>query len=259
MTEAEWLDCTDPAAMLSFLQGKTSDRKRILFALACCRRIWRLLADERSRMALELAERAADGLATEEELSGARILTNAASDAAAEAVSEADGLYGVDASPENDRAFAIAETFRTAADTVCHLLEGAERTKYVAFGAACAVGCEAETPLDVLRDEDQRRMQSVHEAALKAEGMAQSNLLRDIINNPFHPHAIHTAWRAWNGGLLVSMASRMYESHDFADMPMLADGLEEAGCTDRDILSHCRSGGEHIRGCWVVDLLLGKT
>jgi hypothetical protein len=55
------------------------------------------------------------------------------------------------------------------------------------------------------------------------------------------------------------MASRMYESRDFADMPVLADGLEESGCTDPDILGHCRSGGEHVRGCWVVDLVLGKT
>jgi hypothetical protein len=54
------------------------------------------------------------------------------------------------------------------------------------------------------------------------------------------------------------MAGSMYESRDFAGMPILADALEEAGCGDPDILSHCRGGGPHVRGCWVVDLVLGK-
>jgi hypothetical protein len=62
----------------------------------------------------------------------------------------------------------------------------------------------------------------------------------------------------WHDGLLVSMARQMYESRDFTDMPVLADALEEAGCTDADILAHCRQSSEHVRGCWVVDLLLGK-
>jgi hypothetical protein len=52
------------------------------------------------------------------------------------------------------------------------------------------------------------------------------------------------------------MAQRMYDSRDFSDMPVLADALEEAGCQDQDILGHCRAGGEHVRGCWVIDLLL---
>jgi hypothetical protein len=51
----------------------------------------------------------------------------------------------------------------------------------------------------------------------------------------------------------------MYDSRDFSDMPVLADALEEAGCRDAEILGHCKSGGEHVRGCWVVDLLLGKS
>jgi len=63
----------------------------------------------------------------------------------------------------------------------------------------------------------------------------------------------------WHGGLLASMARRMYDSRDFSDLPVLADALEEAGCQDQDILGHCRSGGEHVRGCWVIDLLLGKS
>jgi hypothetical protein len=84
-------------------------------------------------------------------------------------------------------------------------------------------------------------------------------LLLDIFDNLFRRFTVHPAWLSWHGGLPVSMASRMYDCRDFADMPVLADALEEAGCRDQDILSHCRSGGERVRGCWVVDLLLGKT
>ncbi|QDU20371.1 hypothetical protein ETAA1_23230 [Urbifossiella limnaea] len=51
----------------------------------------------------------------------------------------------------------------------------------------------------------------------------------------------------------------MYESRDFAPMPVLADALEDAGCADNDILAHCRGDGPHVRGCWVVDLVLGKS
>ncbi|HEY7425078.1 MAG TPA: hypothetical protein VH682_12680 [Gemmataceae bacterium] len=55
------------------------------------------------------------------------------------------------------------------------------------------------------------------------------------------------------------MSRLMYDSRDFTGLPILADALEEAGCTNQDILDHCRSGGEHVRGCWVVDALLGKS
>ncbi len=76
---------------------------------------------------------------------------------------------------------------------------------------------------------------------------------------PFCSISLAPAWLSWHGGLLVSMAQQMYDSRDFRDMPVLADALEEAGCDNADILAHCRQPGSHVRGCWVVDLLLGKS
>jgi hypothetical protein len=83
-------------------------------------------------------------------------------------------------------------------------------------------------------------------------------LIREIFGNLFSPVTINGNWRRWNDGNVLKLAQAIYEDRRFGDLPILADALEEAGCPNEDILSHCRQPGEHVRGCWVVDLLLGK-
>src|SRR5260370_13288911 len=114
-----------------------------------------------------------------------------------------------------------------------------ESAHWIAYGASLRVPCKP-----VL--------------GIGSEGAAQAILLRDIFGNPFRPVALDPAWLAWNGGTVRKMAEAIYDDRAFDRLPILADALEEAGCTDRDILDHCRSGGDHVRGCWVIDLLLGK-
>jgi len=87
------------------------------------------------------------------------------------------------------------------------------------------------------------------------EWVRQAALLRDIFGNPFRPVAFDPSWRTETA---VGIARGIYEDRAFERMPILADALEEAGCEHPDILSHCREPGEHVRGCWVVDLVLGK-
>jgi hypothetical protein len=87
------------------------------------------------------------------------------------------------------------------------------------------------------------------------EAVAQVVILRDIFGNPFHQVTLNLAWQTSN---VVSLATAIYQDRAFDRMPILADALEEAGCTNADILQHCRQPGEHLRGCWVVDLLLGR-
>jgi len=80
-------------------------------------------------------------------------------------------------------------------------------------------------------------------------------LIRDIFGNPFRPVAFSPDWRT---STAVAIARQMYDSRDFSAMPILADALQDAGCDNADILDHCRGPVPHVRGCWVVDLVLGK-
>ena len=91
------------------------------------------------------------------------------------------------------------------------------------------------------------------------ERAAQCRLIRDIFGDPSRPAVIKPAWLAWNDGTIPGIASAVYEGRSFDRMPILGDALEDAGCDDRDILRHCRSRGAHVRGCWVVDAILGKS
>jgi hypothetical protein len=84
---------------------------------------------------------------------------------------------------------------------------------------------------------------------------AQAELLREVVGNPFTPCPLDPHWLAWNGGSVRKMAQAIYKERQFGDLPVLGDALEEAGCDNREILNHCRANAEHVRGCWVVDLL----
>jgi hypothetical protein len=95
-----------------------------------------------------------------------------------------------------------------------------------------------------------------YDTRFRREGRAQAALVRELFGNPFRPVAFHDGWRT---PTVIGLAARMYESRDFAAMPILADALEDAGCDHPDILAHCRGDGPHVRGCWVVDLVLGKA
>jgi hypothetical protein len=83
-------------------------------------------------------------------------------------------------------------------------------------------------------------------------------LLRCVFANPHRSIVAQPAWLAWNDGTVRRIAQAIYDEHAFDGMPILADALEDAGCDNADILRHCREPGVHVRGCWVIDLLLAK-
>jgi hypothetical protein len=86
----------------------------------------------------------------------------------------------------------------------------------------------------------------------------QADLIREVFGNPFKGAYLQPSWLGWNGGTVVQIAQAIYYERAFEQLPILADALEDAGCGDADLLAHCRGAGPHVRGCWAVDLLLGK-
>jgi hypothetical protein len=86
--------------------------------------------------------------------------------------------------------------------------------------------------------------------------MEQAALLRHVVGNPMHPLAFDPTWRTPSA---LAIARYAYNERQWGDLPFLADALEEAGCDEELLLSHCRQRGEHLRGCWALDLVLGRT
>jgi hypothetical protein len=241
MTEAEWLTCTDPQPMLRFLRGQSSERKLRLFAVACCRRLGEFLLDERVRSAVEVAERFADGTVGQEAREDAK---NEADEAALELLDDVEERRIV-------KSYAFWSAARAAHAAVCTAADPdgplAERAAEV---AAAGVECYVR---DELHDSENAP------AALQAEKVTQAELVRDLFGPlPFRTVTINPLWLAWNGGTVVKLAQGIYDDRGFDRLPVLADALEEASCTDPDLLGHCREPGPHVRGCWILDRLLGK-
>src|SRR6266542_164433 len=90
----------------------------------------------------------------------------------------------------------------------------------------------------------------------EAEKASICNLLRDVTGNPFRSVSVNSSWQSLT---VLAIAQAIYEERRFSDLPILADALEEAGCSNAEILAHCRGLGPHVRGCWVIDTILGKV
>lgn len=86
-----------------------------------------------------------------------------------------------------------------------------------------------------------------------------ADAIRDILGNPYQPRPMPPEWRMGHGGATLLLAREIHESGRYHEMPILGDALEEAGCDDPVILQHCRSGGEHHAGCWVIDSVLDRS
>jgi hypothetical protein len=228
MTEAQWLASAGVGRMLRHLRGRASPRKFRLFACACCRRIWEALTPNQRR-AVELAERYADRAIRRAELKAAR----------------------PDFRDETGGHWAALWAARAAA-----------APRDIAPSAAAAAGdcrhVRAAVDCPRYQQPDYPRWRADAQAVKAAEEDAQRALLREIFGNPFRPAAVAAAWLTWNEGTVRRLAQGIYDEGRFADLPVLADALEEAGCADEQVLGHCRGGAPHARGCWVLDLLLGK-
>ncbi len=245
MTEQEWLACTDPAPMLEFLRGKASDRKLRLFAVACCRRILHLFADKNiSQATIEFAERFADGQATKNELHG-------------NAWGKPGQAYPVVQRKAWDAAEGSADY---AAGMIANAVLGLDAEKYKAWRSAwdsawLQQGYDLSEAKDIADAKMPAEWVASGKSASSEERKCQSFVFRDIFADPFRLVTVEPSWVTTN---VVQLAQAIYDDRAFDRLPILADALQEAGCDNADILDHCRKPATHVRGCWVVDLVLGK-
>jgi hypothetical protein len=228
MTEAEWLTCTDPQPMLAFLKGKTSERKLRLFAVACARSSWDLLVDQRSRNAVEVSERFADAHDNSDTLESAyREAWDAVPFASSDLHVIAARAAARTAQPDSHKAS-------------CHAAD--EIVELQAWSAEDAEFDEKEG------DKAYQRGKATAEWMVAA-------LLRDIMGNPFRPVSVQPSCLT---PAVVGLAESIYNDLGFDRISELDDALEAAGCTNAEVIDHCRGSGPHARGCWVLDLILEK-
>jgi hypothetical protein len=238
MTEAEWLACESPKEMFYCLRGqhganrrKVGRRKLRLFGCASCWLFGDAL-DPRSRAAIEYMERFADGEVDKTPM-------EAVKEAARLAVLDADKLPAPpglkwNESPERRASEAVFTLVSERPDS-CAYAHWAMRS-YIGKGASQESAARHQLWLDQLR--------------------TMARLMHDIFGNPFREVKFNKLWRT---DTVLTLARQMYASREFSAMPILADALQDAGCTNEGILSHCRDANQiHVRGCWVVDLVLDK-
>ena len=219
MTEAEWLAATDPVLMLTFLQKGGANRS------GGGRRRLRLVGCGCTRRVSEhLTERGLRWLELGERMADNLLSKPQRREAGASDFGPFDGQR-IDHQADS-----------AAWCTVC------SNVMIAALGAAGAV--EIAT---------WRRSGDAHVA--DGERGIQAALIRDIFGNPFRPVAVDSSWFT---STVIKLAEGIYAERAFDRLPILADALQDAGCDNEDILSHCRTGGLHVRGCWVVDLLTGR-
>jgi hypothetical protein len=222
MTEAEWLSSLELWFLFDWVEARATPRKLRLFGCACTRRIWGML-DGKGRAVVEIAERYADGDATQCEVLEAHVAT----------ISTLRGRR-----PDDFAGYQAASAAMWVVDEDARDAGWNSSTSITKAVRACA-----RLSGDQLGD------------VVGPEREAQAMILHDIFGNPFRPVSVDPEWRTSD---VLALAQSIYEERAFERLPILADALQYAGCDSDDILTHLRGPGPHVRGCWALDLVLGK-
>jgi hypothetical protein len=230
MDENTWNRCDRLYEMFAFAQDHLSDRKRRLFAVACCRRGVHLMPNDDTRNALFVAGRYALGLESEEMLEKAEMLAFLAHlDARDRSVIASEGVPPWSRSTE-----LITQAVSLAAS---HGI-------YASYDAA-----------------DHARRAIAEGAGWRGEQVeevVQCRLFREMFGPTlFRSSRIDPSWMQANDRAVYRIAEEI-EAGAMELYPILGDALEDAGCSDSAILTHCREYAEHVCGCWLVDLVLGR-
>lgn len=219
MTEREWVWNDRPYDMLAHIGDRASVRKVRLYAHACATRARPFVSDGWVRRAVDLLERSAEGAVTPEQAEAMEREIRGRRTA-----DQSGNLAGYAVWVANDRVSAH-------------------------YYAPCVLGTAAQVVAQATKGRKSRIVNRV-------ERRWHATFLRDIFGNPFRPITFLPEWLT---GSVVALAAHAYELRDFSVLPVLADALQDAGCDCEDVLRHCRDESlTHIRGCWVLDSVLGK-
>jgi hypothetical protein len=238
MTEEEWLaeDANHWPRLNCAIQKTVNSRKLILAAVSFCYPAMYLMKDERSKDAVIAAEKYADGEISKKELRAAYIAAHAVS------LVNVSGAY-------------IAYATTHIAGGIAHAAYNPVHIVNVAYNAANHV-VNATAYYVTINDHPYYRSHVIANAAMASNTRkGQKQLVHCIFGNPFQVTKFDPNWMNDNASKL---AQSVYIRKDFSLLSMLADELEENGCTDTQILNHCRNDKIHTRGCWVLDTILGK-
>lgn len=266
MTDSEWSGLTDPTSLLLHLRlrrrPRTSPRKLRLFGCAALRHIDHLLPEEHLRQAIAAVERFCDDRERLQDMRDARAAVVSLQEAFREAA----------------RAHEVEDPWSTSSpdriESLLNFIPRARRSVFLTVVAARALTTLPRSQSDHRLNGKLARWVADYAAmAARRAGRILGNrerdyqvdLLRDIFGNPFRAVTTDPAWLAWNDRTSPNLAQAIYDEpelpsghFDTGRLAILADALEESGCADADILGHCWSPGPHVRGCWVVDLILSK-
>jgi len=267
VTDTEWLASPDPDCLLASLGSRLSERKLRLFVCACSRRAWDLLG-KGGRKAVRAAEAWADGhldVATLQRVTA----TAQREEAAARQAADRKWWAATGVAPVLARLGALAAVLTdpdargprdTAAALAIRSLEpcAPDRLLYLTGvgpdGVRFRHRPRAHGDPDKLEERQAvRRATAAVQDAWWTERQAQADLLRCLIRGG-EPAEFQSRWRTIDA---VGLARSIFDEAAFERLPILADALMDAGCADERVIGHCRSGGPHTRGCWVVDLVLG--
>jgi len=242
MTEAEWLVVADATRLLSAVNHhRPDDRVYRLFACACCRAIWPLLTDLVSRQAVEVAERFADGSASDAELQAAGTEANRIAVMYWEAVSRERGESG-EVDSAGDHIFGATDD---EGDAYSHAATAAVATTHGTAAIAARNALVAVRRAEFLAG---------RWSVVLPAGPSHADRLRDIAGSPFRSPVRGPAL----GPTGRAVAEVIRDERRFADLPILADALEDDGWTDGELLAHLRGPGPHFHGCWALAFVLGR-
>ncbi len=241
MTESDWLNASDPSPMLLFLPHIGLHRKYRLFACACARRVWHLCENELPRQLLELGEQLADRPVSREELwpivKRARKFRE----------------------EQYKQGLSIGFHAAAALSAAGSISGKTSHRPYEGYGAASTAAHQAESALGIaakagIEGDERFERQAQAEAAEKA---FQADLLRDVFGNVFRPEPAMDP--ASLPAPVLALAQEIYEKKVFEKMPALGGILESGGSANSGLLQHLRHSGPHVRGCWALDLVVGKS